>query len=69
MILRYHNLINIFDYTFYKEDYKNQENNKIGHILDCLNIDPSLTIVFENDVNEIQKAIFSGVPDKNIVNL
>lgn len=69
MILRYHRLINIFDYTFYKEDYKNQENNKFEHILNYLKIDPSLAMVFENDSNEIKKAIFSGVPNKNIVNL
>lgn len=67
MIFKYHNLINFFDYTFYKEDYKNQENNKFKHILNYLNIDPNLAIVFENDSNEIKKAIFSGVPNKNIV--
>ena len=69
MLLRYHSLINVFDYTFYKEDYKNQGCNKFEYIFNHLNIDPSLAIVFDDDNYEIKKAIFLGVPHKNIVNL
>ena len=67
MALKYHGLENSFDHEFYKEDYKN--NNKFLHVLDHLNIDPSLAIVFENDNNEIKKAIVSGIPDTNIINI
>ena len=69
MILIYHSVIKFFDYTFYKEDYKSQESNKFEHVLNYLNIDPNLAIVFENDSNEIKKAISSGILDKNIVSL
>jgi beta-phosphoglucomutase-like phosphatase (HAD superfamily) len=67
MVLEYHSLKNIFDYKFYKEDYEN--NNKFLHVLDYLNVDPSIAIVFENDSNEIKKAILSGIPNTNIVNI
>ncbi|NCD42395.1 MAG: HAD family phosphatase [Bacteroidia bacterium] len=67
IILRYHSLTNLFDHIFCKEDYKNQKNNKFKHVLNNLNIDPNLAIVFENDNKEIKKAILSGIPDKNIV--
>lgn len=65
MVLEYHKLKNLFDYKFYKEDYKN--NNKFLHSLDNLNIEPKLAMVFENDDNEIKKAILCGIPDKNII--
>lgn len=66
IILTYHGLINLFDNIFYKEDYKKQR-NKFEHVFSCLNIvDPSLALVFEDDINEILKAKFLGIPDKNI---
>ena len=67
MVLRYHGLTNSFDNIFYKEDYKNQR-NKFEHVFSCLNIyDPSLALIFEDDVNEISKAKLLGIPDENIV--
>jgi beta-phosphoglucomutase-like phosphatase (HAD superfamily) len=64
-VLRYHDLINIFDHMFYKEDYN--KNNKFLHIMNYLNVNPDIIIVFENDNDEIKKAISSGIPDKNII--
>lgn len=66
--LQYHGLENTFNYKFYKENYKN-DGNKFLHVLEYLNTDPSLAIIFENDSNEIKKAILSGVPDTNIINI
>jgi beta-phosphoglucomutase len=66
MILRHHGLINLFDNMFYKEDYKKQR-NKFQHVFSFLGItDPSLVLVFEDDVNEILKAKLLGIPDNNI---
>jgi len=65
-VLMYQNLVNLFDHKFYKEDYKN--NNKFKYVLEYFNLDPSLVMIFENDSNEIKKAVLSGVPNKNIVN-
>lgn len=66
MVLRYHSLINLFDNIFYKEDYKKQI-NKFEHVFSYLNIyDPSLALIFEDDVNEVLKAKLLGIPDKNI---
>jgi len=67
MVLSYHDLIKFFDYIFYKEDYG--DNNKFTHVLYFFNISPNLVIIFENDEEEIRKAIFSGIQDKNIINI
>ena len=66
MVLSYHSLIKYFNYIFYKEDYSN---NKFVHVLDHLNVNPSIVVVIENDDYEIEKAILSGIPEKNIVNI
>ena len=66
MILRHHGLINLFDNIFYKEDYKKQR-NKFEHVFSYLGItDPSLVLIFEDDVNEILKAKLLGIPANNI---
>ncbi|MBD3842857.1 MAG: HAD hydrolase-like protein [Campylobacterales bacterium] len=58
LVLKYHHLDDIFDFKFYKNDYK-----------DYLKIDPKLTIVFENENFEVQQAELAEIPDKNIFNL
>jgi beta-phosphoglucomutase len=68
LALQYHGLKNFFNHKFYKEDY-GKDDNKFLHVLEHLNADPSLVIVFENDSHEIKKAIVSGVPDTNIINV
>lgn len=69
MLLKYHNLIKNFNHKFYKEDYKSQQNNKFEYIVNYLNIKPHLAVVFEDDKIQIQKAVLSGIPTKNIINM
>lgn len=64
MVLQYHRLENIFDYMFFKEDYN--QKNKFLHILNYFGASANSMLVFENDNDEIRKAIESGIPDKNI---
>jgi len=66
LVLKHNNLVDIFDYKFYKNDY-NKENNKFKYILEYLKINPNLTIVFENESSEIKLAKLAGIPDKNIL--
>lgn len=68
LVLKHHNLVDIFDYKFYK-NYYNKENNKFKYILEYLKINPNLTIVFENESSEIKLAKLAGIPDKNILKL
>lgn len=68
IVLQYHGLKNSFNHKFYKEDYEKYD-NKFLHVLEYLNVDPNMAIIFENDSDEIKKAIVSGVPDTNIVNI
>lgn len=65
MVLQHHRLENIFDYVFFKEDYK--QKNKFLHVLNCFGVSANSIIVFDNDNSEIRKAIESGIPDKNII--
>jgi len=68
-VLKYHKLINIFDYQFFKEDYTNISKDKFDYVIKKLNIDPKQIIVFENDTDEIKQAISSGIPKGNIVKI
>jgi beta-phosphoglucomutase-like phosphatase (HAD superfamily) len=64
MVLQHHRLENIFDYMFFKEDYN--QKNKFLHILNYFGASANSILVFENDNDEIRKAIEFGIPDKNI---
>ncbi|TXH70786.1 MAG: hypothetical protein E6Q83_04510 [Thiothrix sp.] len=67
LVLDYYKIKKFFNYRFYKDDYTNT--NKFLHVINNLSLDPNLAIVFENDNNEIKKAILSGIPDKNIIKI
>ena len=67
MVLQHHGLTNNFDYIFFKEDYN--QKSKFLHVVNYFGVSVSLIFVFENDNNEIRKAILSGIPDKNIVRI
>jgi len=68
-ILKYHGLINLFDYKFFKEDYKNKQINKFKYVLEFLKLNPIKVIIFENEEIEIKKAIYLKIPSENIINL
>ena len=67
-LLKYYNLFNIFDKKYYKESYIESKDNKYQYILNDLNIAPSNAIIFEDDHNEIYKAISLGILSTNIIN-
>lgn len=65
MVLQHHGLKNIFDYMFFKEDYKQE--SKFLYVVNYFGVSANLIFVFENDNDEIRKAIASGIPDRNVV--
>ena len=65
MVLQHHGLTNIFDYMFFKEDYN--QKNKFHHVVNYFGVSANSIFVFENDNDEIRKAIASGIPDRNVV--
>ena len=65
MVLQHHGLTNIFDYMFFKEDYS--QKNKFLHVVNYFGVSANSIFVFENDNDEIRKAIASGIPDRNVV--
>jgi len=67
LLLNYYGLFNIFDKKYYKESYINQD-NKYQYIIDDLNINLNDIIIFEDNHNEICKAIDLGIPSENIIN-
>jgi len=67
LLLNHYDLFNLFDKKYYKEDYTNK-NNKYQYILDDLNISPNNIMIFEDNQNEIIKAIDLGIPSENIIN-
>jgi len=68
-ILNYHNLNDLFNYKFFREDYKNNKISKFKYVLDFLKINPTKVIIFENEEIEIKKAIYLKIPSKNIIDL
>jgi len=67
LLLNHYNLFNLFDKKYYKEDYTNQD-NKYQYIIDNLNIKLNDIIIFEDNHNEVCKAIDLGIPSENIIN-
>ena len=67
LLLEYYNLKSFFDYIFYKENYLN--NNKFEFICNYLNLKKDKIIVFENEIQEIEKAISIGIDKNNVFNL
>jgi len=68
LLLKYYNLFNIFDKKYYQESYLKSKDNKYQYILNDLNVTPSNVIIFEDNHNEIDKAINLGIPSENIIN-
>lgn len=60
--LRYHNLLDKFDYKFFGND-----TNKFKNALETMDVGPEEVIVFENDMTEYEEAINAGIPRDNIL--
>lgn len=69
LVLDYHGLLTMFEYKFYKENYKNKKISKYSYVLKSLNLRPKEVIIFENDELEKSKAIILGIPINNIIDL
>ena len=67
MVLRHYELMDMFEYKFYKEDVN--ETNKFEYVLTTLGIPPLSAIIFENEKSEINAAIHSGIPNENIFSI
>jgi len=68
--LDFHNLKDKFDELYFKQySEKNSYINKYQSVLSKLNIPVHNIIVFENEQKEIDDAINSGIPIKNIISL
>lgn len=67
-ILKHHELIDCFDYKFYKED-KGAKISKFDYVLTHLQISPKAVVIFENEEAEVDMAILSGIPTENIINI
>jgi len=66
LLLNYYNLFNLFDKKYYKESYMNQD-NKYQYIINDLNINLNDIIIFEDNYNEICKALDLGISSENII--
>ncbi len=68
-ILKHHRIIEIFDnFYFYDELFEYKTTNKYEFAITDLKISPTNVIVFEDEQTEIDKAIYAGIPQTNIVN-
>ena len=67
LLLNYYNLADFFEKKYYKEDYTNKD-NKYKYILNHLNISLNNVIIFEDDQDEIGKAIKLSIPSERIIN-
>jgi FMN phosphatase YigB (HAD superfamily) len=67
LILKFYNLVEIFDFIFYKENYNNYKIGKYEYVLNVLKLDPKSVIIFDNEQSELTNAQFAGIPAKNIM--
>jgi len=67
LILKFHNLVEMFDFIFYKEDYDNYKIGKYEYILNSLKLDPKSVMIFDNEQSELTNAKLAGIPAKNIM--
>lgn len=68
-LLTYHRLSELFDYTFYREDYDSKEISKFKYAVDFLKIDLRFVVVFDNEQAEIDQARNAGISAEHIVYL
>jgi len=66
--LEYHSLINNFNYMFYQQPH-NKIENKYGHAITSMKVNPASVVVFENETVEVNAAKFAGIPNNNIVHI
>ena len=69
LILRFYDLVNIFDFIFYKEDYNDYKVGKYEYVLNSLKLDPKSVMIFDNEQLELTNAHIAGVPAKNMMKL
>ncbi len=68
MTLNYHKLKDMFSHMFFRKFVSSGLHiNKFQNALNALAISPKSVIVFENEAPEIEEAIQSGIPIKNII--
>jgi len=68
LLLNHYNIFDLFDKKYYKEDHAKTD-NKYQYIINDLSMNLNNIIIFEDNSNEICKAIDLGIPSKNIINL
>ncbi len=70
IILKYLELMNKFEFKFYKEDIDSEgEINKFEYVLNYLKLSPTSVIIFEDNQSEIDAAILLGIPVENIISI
>ncbi|WP_075591137.1 HAD hydrolase-like protein [Labilibacter marinus] len=68
LTLDFHNLTNKFNNLFFRQSIKNGNHiNKYQHAITTLNVSVNKIIVFENEIREIDDALKTGIPIKNII--
>lgn len=66
--LKHFGLSHIFSNIFYRQFADNEDKiNKFQNAISKLGIPPNSVIVFENEISEINDAIFAGIPINNII--
>jgi beta-phosphoglucomutase-like phosphatase (HAD superfamily) len=67
--LNYHNLIDKFSNLFFRQHTQNGKRiNKYKNAISCLSLSAHKIIVFENEIEEINDALKTGIPIENIIN-
>lgn len=65
-LLEYFNIIDLFDFIFFKEDFEEINESKVQYVLNYFGISPKKLIIFENEEFIINDALSLGVPENNI---
>jgi len=69
LLLKHYNIFNLFDMRYYKESYIYHENNKYAYIFNDIKVDVNKILIFEDNINEIEKAIKLHVSPNHIINI
>lgn len=68
--LNQHGLTDKFNHKFFRKSIdKDKHVNKFKHAITTLNLEPHMTIAFENEQFEIDEAIRAGIPFQNLISI